>query len=390
MRVRAATLNTWGLPEPFALDTEARAKYIGRKLAELDLDVIAFQEVWTKDARKRLVKAGRKAGLIHYHNRASIGNSGLLTLSRFPIESTHFEPFALRGAAGEIRNGEYLSGKGFARLRLQTDDGPLTIINTHLHARYAKRAVHEYQGHRIGQIIQLAASTRDCHEPMIALGDYNFGEEHPEYSIFTGLMGIRDAAVELDARQPTVYSANPYRLDRISPDKRIDFAFYRGGEGFGVRPVAVTRVFDEFFDLGRRTATYSNHAGILAEFETDTSQAAAASTPDSGTLDLARTLLSDGIAEAEARREGGRTWAGAGVGCAAIAAIAARNPSVSRRSLLRNTLRLTAVATVTPAIAWSALSEIFVPEEIQALNQAADELDLLRDTAVGDPEIQIT
>jgi endonuclease/exonuclease/phosphatase family metal-dependent hydrolase len=392
MRLRAATLNTWGLPEPFALDTQARAKSIGRQLAALDLDIIAFQEVWTSDARKALVKAGREAGLVHYQNRASIGNSGLLTLSRFPIESPHFEHFALRGTAGGIRNGEYLSGKGFARLRIQTDDGPLTIINTHLHARYPQRVEHEYQGHRIGQIIQIAASNRDCNEPLIVLGDFNFIETHPEYAILKGLMGMSDAAAELDARQPTVYAENPYRLGRTSPNKRIDFAFYRGGEGFGMRPVAVSRVFDDFFTIGLRPAAHSNHAGVLTEFETDAAQSALAATPDLSALELARRLLREGIAEAEQRRVGDRTWAGAGagIGCAAIAALATRNPVVSRRAILRNSLKLTAVASLTPAAAWSALSEIFLPEEIQAFNDAAADLDQLHEATQGDPEIRIT
>ena len=86
MRVRVATLNTWALPQPFGTDTRSRLRRIGAQLPRLNADVVAFQEVFSRDAKRVLVRAGREAGLTHVHNRSQVGESGLLTLSRFPIE----------------------------------------------------------------------------------------------------------------------------------------------------------------------------------------------------------------------------------------------------------------------------------------------------------------
>jgi hypothetical protein len=102
MRIRVATLNVWGLPEPLAPSVPARMQAIGRQMASLDLDAIAFQEVWTEDARSELVAAGRAAGLpLAWHHPAGFGG-GLLVLTRLPIRSARFVRSAARrsGAAG--------------------------------------------------------------------------------------------------------------------------------------------------------------------------------------------------------------------------------------------------------------------------------------------------
>ena len=63
MQIRVATLNVWGLPSPISPDGAARMRAIGRRLPHLGVDVVAFQEVWTADARHILLREGRTAGL---------------------------------------------------------------------------------------------------------------------------------------------------------------------------------------------------------------------------------------------------------------------------------------------------------------------------------------
>ena len=65
-RLRVATFDVWGLPEPLGRDLRRRAEAIGRGLGELDLDVIAFQEVWAAELRDILIGAGYDAGLPHF------------------------------------------------------------------------------------------------------------------------------------------------------------------------------------------------------------------------------------------------------------------------------------------------------------------------------------
>ena len=348
---------------------------IGRRLGQLDLDVIAFQEVWQSDSREILEAAGLRAGLPHrWHSGAPLGGSGLLVLSRFPIEEARFERFALRGLARRIDHGDYWGGKGFVQLRLATDVGPLTFIDTHLHARYSRDVAHQYRGHRVGQIVQIAMASLETTDPVIVAGDFNVAEGQPEYQVFTGLTGMRDVAVELDRRDATVLRSNPFRGGGHKPDRRKDYFFVRDGSEREVRPRQVERGFDEVFELEGQAASYSNHAAVIAEFEIGSARQSPVHILDREAIEIASRMLSEGRARAEHRQRGDRLYAGAGLAAAALATVGVRAQGITRRRLLRGTLQGAALAALTPGVGFSILSEVFVPDELRAFDALAARL----------------
>jgi sphingomyelin phosphodiesterase 2 len=171
--VRLATLNVWGLPWPFAREGAERMHAIGAALPALELDLAVFQEVWTEDARQSLREAGARAGLAHvWQNGPALGGSGLLVLSRLPISSAHFERFSVRGYPERVDHGDYYGGKGFLRISLEHPSGPISLVTTHLHARYASDVEHAYVPQRIAQIVQLASAIWSSEEPTLAVGDF--------------------------------------------------------------------------------------------------------------------------------------------------------------------------------------------------------------------------
>jgi endonuclease/exonuclease/phosphatase family metal-dependent hydrolase len=385
MRVRIATLNVWGLPEPFSQQPVQRLTAIGEQLSSLAADAIAFQEVWTPQARRILAKAGARAGLSNvWYRSAAFGGSGLLVLSRMPIRTVRFERYVLRGLPERVLQGDYYGGKGFVRLELDTPTGPVSIVDTHLHARYRADVPHEYLALRTGQIVQLATALRDQGHPLVVVGDFNFGQQTPEHEILTGLTGLRDVAAELDRPEATVLRANPYRTHSRKPDRRIDFVFARDGGERAVAARTIERIFDEPLSIQGEPAAYSNHAGLLAELEIVPASRTAPAAPDAQTVALARTLLLRGKREAEHRRRGSLTWAAAGLGAAALVAVGERRlPRVTRRRLLRWGLNACALMALTPAVALSIVSEIFVPGEIEAFDELSRDLLALED-ATGD------
>ncbi len=201
--------------------------------------------------------------------------------------------------------------------------------------------------------------------PILALGDFNFPENDPEYAIFTGLTGMRDVAADLDRRQPTVWGENVYR--RKSALKREDYVFARDGGSQGVVPVQIDRAFDETLELAGKRASYSNHGGLVAEFEVSP-RGRPLARPDRGVIQRARELLSEGRADAERRQRGGRTWAGVGLGCATVASVGLRSRDLTRRRMLRGSLQCAALAALAPGVGLSVLSEVFVPDEIRAFD----------------------
>lgn len=386
MKLRVATLNVWALPEPFAWDVTPRIKAIGERLAALDADVVAFQETFRPDARRALVAAGRRVGLVNaWHNRSTLGGGGLLTLTRLPIEAAHFERYSARGQAEQIQTGEYLSGKGFAKLQLRTSEGPVQFINTHLHARYTSEFAHEFEAHRMAQIVQLASASARTTQPVIVAGDFNFSEHQTGYGVLTGLTGLRDTAAELDRRVPTVYGANPYRPPLRKP-KRVDYVFRRDGVSRGVEPVMTERVFDDPVTLGGREIACSNHAGVLTEFEVGPRRGTpmpAPLAPLVWAVGEAERLLAQGRAVALQRRRDMRALSGVGLASVAVATVGGRSPKMSRRRLLRLALRGAAVAAVTPTIGYSMLSEVFVPSEIHGFEDAEAQLAEFANAALG-------
>jgi len=376
VRVRVATLNAWGLPEPFSADLSVRMDQIGRDLSERDIDIIAFQEVWTRKSSRKLVKAGQRAGL-HYawHWYDPLASGGLLVLSRLPIISSHFESFDLRGQAEQITNLEYFSGKGFVRIVIETDAGPLSLIDTHLHARYGNSVQHAFAPHRIGQIVQLAEYAKTNTAPLILLGDFNFADDDPEYSVLLGLFNARDAAVEVDSRFSTTIAGSPYRKSNLY-DKRKDYVFVRDGSQMGVEVKSLVPAFHESFLHNRRRLACSNHVGVLAEIELVECAAPALASWDHEVSDVASRLLHEGRVEAELRQRGERKLSrvGAGVGLATLAVAAIPERLVDRRNILRSALRATALLTLAPAAGYSLLSEVYIPDEIGAFRVAAERL----------------
>ena len=377
VKLRIATLNVWGLPSPLSPRPAARMRAIGAGLAEHALDAVCFQEVWSEGARDTLVRAGRDAGLLHaWHPERQVGGGGLLVLSRHPIESAEIVHYALRGRPERVDHGEYYGAKGYARVRLATPAGPLTLIGTHLHARYARDVAHEYVGHRVGQVAELALAAQQVDDPLIVVGDFNFTERHIEHRVLTGLSGLRDVAAEAGARAPTVHGGNPFRRGSRKPDRRVDYVFARDASRSRWRTRSVTRIYD---GVPEGLPGYSNHDGVLAELEL-VPEAGVPVVPKLSAIATARELLEHGRREALARRADGRLLTGAGLGCAGLVALGERAlPDVSRRRLLRGGLQLLALAALTPSVGCSVLSEVFVPDEMQAYETLGGHLERLEE-----------
>jgi len=190
-----------------------------------------------------------------------------MVLSRLPIASERFTRFRLAGLPQRPFHGDYYSGKGFVHLTLTTDLGPVSLLDTHLHANYSRPGERdEYRGIRAGQAIQLAAAVRRIRGPVLALGDFNTREGEAAYAILGDLGGLRDVAAVLDRRQATCLAPHPYRPTG-APESRIDLILARDGGGLALRKVAIERVFDEPLEFAGEEGAYSDHAGVLATFE---------------------------------------------------------------------------------------------------------------------------
>jgi endonuclease/exonuclease/phosphatase family metal-dependent hydrolase len=381
VRLRVATLNVWAVPL-FSAKIGTRMREIGRRLAALELDAIAFQEVWTGAARARLIEAGRSAGLVNaWHRKRVVIGSGLLVLSRLPIQDVDFDRFAQRARASA--KDELLGGKGFARVTLRTPAGPLALVDTHLHAGMVAEGEPGVRAHRTAQLVQLAGEMRALAEPVLVVGDLNFEESDPEHAVLRGLTGLRDLAAETDRRAPTALRENPYRAGQSKGDRRIDYVLARDGERIAVRPISAERVFDEAFSIGGDAAACSDHAGVLAELELSATAPSTRAPADAAAIDLAARLLDAGAEAARRDRRSYRTEAGIGFTTALLAVTSTRTRAVGRRALLRGALTLGALTALAPSLESSLSSEWLARNEIDAFAAAGAQLASMRARTVA-------
>ena len=343
MQIRVLTLNVWALPLGIARHSQYRMAAIGRELAVLEADVVALQEVWTAEARNQIRQAAQSAGYSEiWHRRAAFGGSGLMVLSRLPIRGIRFTPFELEGLPQRPQHADYYGGKGFVELTLDTPAGPLVVINTHLHAGYTPAPEpDEYEGIRAAQAIQLAASIRGLREPVIALGDFNSDEDQPARRILLGLSGLEDAADRLNHRQATCMRENPYR-GQGAEDARIDLILSRRGERSALRPLSIRRVLDQPIRIPANGAegSFSDHAGVLADFELDAAEKTESlpAPPDPTALALARKQLALGLRISRDRRTRETGYAAGGLAASALLGAGAWQAQRSRRQWLFRTM----------------------------------------------------
>ena len=93
LNLRLVTFNVWGLPSWMTGARSGRYPEIARELERLNPDIILLQEAWTAEARKSAPATGRWAIARAARQHTFFQQSGLMTLSRFPILGGEFYPF---------------------------------------------------------------------------------------------------------------------------------------------------------------------------------------------------------------------------------------------------------------------------------------------------------
>lgn len=359
--LRLGTFNVWGLPETFGFgdDVSSRMREIARRLEASDLDVLMIQEAWTEEVRTTLAEGARRAGFFVADPPGA--NGGLMTLSRRPIVEAHFERFGFRGDPERIASGEFLGGKGFQSVVIDGEPGDearrITLLNTHLHARYRRSRPRLNSAVRVAQLLQVLRHLSQTEGTVVIGGDFNCSDEDLEYAVFAGLSGASELGG--GSEHPTLSKTNYYKRHRTAEDKRIDFLFVRPGSDITWRPSEARLLFAETARIRDIDRSLSDHFGFRATLSmmpvVQPVAASSASPPDPRALALAEELLALGDAEASRRRTFHLSSAGTLATVAAAAVAVRRAPEVDRRRFLRGVVTSAAWLSVVPAAGLGAL-----------------------------------
>lgn len=174
LRLRVVTWNLWGILWLTPRRAE-RMQVIAREIVKMKPDIVGFQEVFVQADRDLIAKALQEAGLPYarYFPSGLVG-SGLLLVSRHPIESDGFIRYAENGRPEAVHHGDWWAGKGLSLSTVRLPGGTLLQVgNTHMHARYRTTQYHATQLAQGRQLIPWAKRVKETGAPALWLGDWN-------------------------------------------------------------------------------------------------------------------------------------------------------------------------------------------------------------------------
>lgn len=142
-------------------------------IKKINADILCLQEVFDNSIRAKIINAYKSTYEFYYSGKSSFYkmNSGLLTLSKFPIIYRKSVPF--QNLSGE----DYLSNKGVDYITISIDKvgypSKMTILNTHLNADafFSLRVL--CLSTRMKQIRQIISILNKINNTVVLCGDFN-------------------------------------------------------------------------------------------------------------------------------------------------------------------------------------------------------------------------
>jgi len=185
--LKVMTLNTWGMPAKLgAWDKEERMAAIGRYLARGEYDVILLEELWMRPDHETIRSLLPSSYTMTNYSDLAWSKcdgsatpwdcSGLAVVTRLPIRDVQFTTYTVQGTLSKITDGEYFSGKGVGRVRLEPQPGmTVDILVTHT---IASEDNHERREQQVEELVEqhIKKATADF---VILGGDFNAAPQSP-------------------------------------------------------------------------------------------------------------------------------------------------------------------------------------------------------------------
>ena len=178
--LKLVTYNIWGLPSWMTGARPGRYPRIARELERLDPDVILLQEAWTAKARRAAPADGRWAKARAAGQHTFFQQSGLVTLSKYPVLGGVFYPFSRAAFLDRFVS------KGVLKVTVQLPGRQvLNVWNVHLQEGSSPEV-------RRSQIRELVARVLGAEDGQIADlvgGDFNCTPQSPLYRELANSLG---------------------------------------------------------------------------------------------------------------------------------------------------------------------------------------------------------
>ncbi len=276
MQISLVSWNTHGVPG--APRRAERMRLLAEKVGSLEPDLALLQEVWlARDAQTiTTVLAPHYRNLPHDGEGWLFRDSGLMALVRadsgWDVRASDVTEYRAEAPDWRIWQADGFADKGVQRIALARQGVGLTVLNTHLQARYRAQ---EYSTVRERQLAELADSARSAAESgaVVCAGDLNTPAGGPLFA-----RAIAPSWVDLSAGLRAACGCSTSFHDDGRPKAWIDYVL-----AWRAAPVAVEKM--ELLANDGPDDPYSDHNGLHARLlVADSPRAASHPPPAAATL----------------------------------------------------------------------------------------------------------
>jgi endonuclease/exonuclease/phosphatase family metal-dependent hydrolase len=187
------TFNCYGVPAP---GSAARLSLLAQTLNDENVSAVCLQEVQSNRYRRLLQRSAARYPHHAYEPFIHAPKGGLLTLAQMPIIDSEFVLYTERGLWYTPALTDWILHKGILLTRMNCDDLPVVLINTHLTANYTGEwgRRNPFARHEHNQLQQLAALVNALPPENLVLvcGDFNVPRGSWLYDAFLEASGLCD------------------------------------------------------------------------------------------------------------------------------------------------------------------------------------------------------
>lgn len=210
--MKILTLNTWGLQGPW----QQRWPIIFNEIKTRRPEIVAFQEIPDQTWIREVTEKTHFSYVLMPETRC-----GLALLTHFPVKRWQNFIFQTRSPREEWE-------RSVLCVELETQNGKLGVMNTHLSWRLEDSLVREGQ---VKEMLDIAES--QFHQmPVIAMGDFNAPPHSDEIRKMIEAGKFSDTYADLHPGKNgfTWDNQNPFTAAHGLPDRRLDYMFIRDKE----------------------------------------------------------------------------------------------------------------------------------------------------------------
>lgn len=238
---------TWNIQDlPVVADyCPERMVGIAEKLIAWDVDVAGLQEAFVEKDRAILLEGLAGSALAHHvYFRSGLVGSGLLVVSKWPIEEVCFHRYVASNPWYRFDEGDWWAGKGVGVARIRMNgDRVLDFFNTHAQAGYGNPYYDVVRMEQMREMAGFIVSGACGTVPALVVGDFN--------------SRVADAEHKLLVEQAKLTHA-------MTQDFRIDHIYVATHDAYTIE-VVDTVVHDDTMIIEANEVELSDHPAYVSE-----------------------------------------------------------------------------------------------------------------------------